>query len=162
MKAKERKLAIWSAILAGVSLAVAITFNGLQIRDSAESQRQAKLATELGLLTQLQTQLNETVYARVKFTKEFRQLRSGKRQQLSHPAYRATAIEATSMDYMAWLFNNGYLTTPRSDALWGPRMLCEYRQALAPGLEHPAQDLPELLRFLRSRGQVFERFGSSC
>ncbi|HET6999207.1 MAG TPA: hypothetical protein VFI03_11510 [Solirubrobacterales bacterium] len=162
MKVTERRLAIWSAILAGVSLAVAIGFNGLQVRDSAEAQRQAKLATELGLLTQLQSQMNESVYARVQFTPEFRALRSGKRRQLSRPAYRATAIEAANMDYMAWLFNNGYLTTPRSDALWGPRMLCEYRRALAPGLEHPAQDLPELIRFLRSHGRQFERLGSSC
>jgi hypothetical protein len=162
MKVTQRKLAICSAILAGVSLAVAITFNGLQVRDSAEAQRQTKLATELGLLTQLQNQLNESVYARVQFTSEFRQLRSGKRQQLSRPAYRATAIEAANMSYMAWLFNSGYLTTPGSDTLWGPRMLCEYRQALAPGLEHPAHDLRELLRFLRSRGREFERIGSSC
>jgi hypothetical protein len=162
VKVTERKLAIWSAILAGVSLTVAIAFNGLQVRDSAEAQRQTKLATELGLLTQLQNQMNESIYARVQFTAEFRELRSGKREQLSRPAYRATAIEAANMGYMAWLFNNGYLTTPRSDTLWGPRMLCEYRQALAPGLEHPAQDLQELLRFLRTRGREFERFGSSC
>lgn len=160
--ATEVRVALWSAIIAGLSLAVAIGFNGCQISASAEAQRQAKLATELGLLTQLQDQLNESVYARVRFTPEFRQLRSGERLQLSRRAYRATAMEAANMDYMAWLFNNGYLTAPRSDALWGTRMICEYRRAFAPGLQHPAQDLPELIRFIQSRGPDLERAGSSC
>jgi hypothetical protein len=162
MKLTEKRLAVWSAIVAGLSLAVALVFNGIQIQAGAEAQQQAKLATELSLLTQLQNEMSESVYARVRFTPEFHQLRSGERLQLSRPAYRATAIEAADMDYFAWLFNNGYLTAPGSDALWGPRMICEYRRAFAPGLQHPAQDLPELIRFIRGRGRELERLGASC
>jgi len=155
----------WSrsaVIVATLSLLVALVFNSVQARSTAESQDDARLATELGLLTQLQSVMSNSVYARVQYAPQFRQLRSGSRRQLTPPAYRATVEEAANMDYLAWLFNNGYLTSDGADGLWGPRMICEYKQAFAPGLSTPAQDLPELVRFIQERGPELTSLGQTC
>jgi hypothetical protein len=155
----------WSrlpVVIAALSLLVALAFNSAQVRNAAVSQDDARLATELGLLTQLQSVMSNSVYARVQYAPQFRQLRGGQRDQLTSPAYRATVEEAANMDYLAWLFNNGYLTSDGADHLWGPRMICEYKKAFAPGLSTPAQDLPELVRFIRERGPELSTLGQGC
>ena len=152
----------WPVIIAALSLLVALVFNSVQARNAAESQDDARLATELGLLTQLQSVMSSSVYARVQYAPQFRRLRGGGRSQLTPPAYRATVEEAANMDYLAWLFNNGYLTSDGADHLWGPRMICEYKQAFAPGLSTPAQDLPELVRFIQERGPELKTLGQGC
>jgi hypothetical protein len=144
----------WEAVsgtIAVVSLVAALVFNGLQVRESASAQRQARLATELGLLTQLQGVMNESVFSRVPYARQFEDLAAGRRTTVTHAAYEAVAREASNMDYFAWLFNHGYLTTPGADRLWGPRMICEWKQAFAPVFAHATQDLPELLKFVRER-----------
>src|SRR5271157_467419 len=97
-----------SAVVATISLIAALGFSAVQLRDAADSQRQTKLATELGLLTQLQTVMSHSTYSRVPYEQQFRELRAGRRSVLTAGAYRATAEEATNMDYFAWLFNNHY------------------------------------------------------
>jgi hypothetical protein len=151
-----------SALVAVASLVAALVFNGIQVSASADAQRQAKLATELGLLTQLQNVMTQSVYQRVRYSKQFRQLRSGARPRLSSEAYRRTAEEAATMDYVAWLFDKGYVASGRADQLWGPRMLCEYRQAFAPGLRDPAHDLPDLIEFIQARGRRLSRLVERC
>jgi hypothetical protein len=140
-----------SVAIAAVSLAAALVFNGIQVRGSAEAQRQAKTATELGLLTQLQSALTASVYSRVPYATEFQQLRAGQRSALSSQAYRAVSEEAANMDYFAWLFNNGFIRTPGAERLWGPLMICEWKQAFAPALTDPVRDLPNLFRFVQQR-----------
>lgn len=152
----------WAVIVAAASLFVALVFNGLQVRDSAHAQNQARLATQLGVLTQLQNVMSESVYRRVRFAKQFRELRAGLRGGLTSPAYKATVEEAANMDYMAWLFNNGYLSVEGADQLWGPRMVCEYEKAFAPSLPTPAQDLPALVEFIRERGPELVKLGEDC
>jgi hypothetical protein len=162
MKGTERKWAAWSGVVAALSLAAALVFNGVQVHDSAVAQRQAKLASELSLMTQLQDAMNESVYSRVQFTRQFQQLRAGKRSSLTPTAYRVMAEEAANMDYFAWLFNSGFLSANGADELWGPRMICEYKRAFAPALLNPAQDLPELLQFIESRGPKLSHLGERC
>lgn len=152
----------WAVIVAAASLVVALAFNGLQARDSAHAQNQARLATQLGVLTQLQNVMSESVYRRVQFAKQFKELRAGRRGSLTPAAYQATVEEAANMDYMAWLFNHGYLSVEAADQLWGPRMVCEYEKAFAPSLPTPAQDLPALVEFIRERGPVLTKLGEDC
>lgn len=152
----------WSAIVAALSLVAALVFNGIQVRDSAVAQNEARVATELGLLTQLQNVMSESVYRRVQYAPEFQQLRAGERSRLSPAAYRATVEESANMDYLAWLFNNHHLTIDGADELWGPRMICEYKRAFAPSLSTPAQDLPELIRFIQQRGPKLSKLGQAC
>jgi hypothetical protein len=133
-------------------LATGLVFNGIQVSDGSATQRQARLATELGLLTQLQSTLSQSVYSRVPYEQQFHELRLGHRAALTTPAYRVTAEEATNIDYFAWLFNHGYVRTPGSERLWGPRMICEYQHAFAPAFQEAARDLPDLIEFIQRRG----------
>jgi len=162
MKSRGEKWAAWSAVVAALSLAAALVFNGIQAHDSAVAQRQAKLATELGLLEQMQSAMTKAVYSRVPYVRQFRELRAGQRGALSRRVYRITAEEAASLDYFAWLFNNGYVTAHGADELLGPRMICEYQQAFAPALSDPAHDLPDLVQFIQERGRKLSKLVAGC
>jgi hypothetical protein len=154
--------AAWSGIIAALSLAAALVFNGIQAHNSAVAQNQAKLATELSLLTQLQSVMSQAVYSRGPYAAQFGELEEGKRGNLTPPAYRATAVEASTMDYLAWLFNSRYLTAKGADEIWGPRMICEYKEAFAPAFRVPTRDLPELIRFIQERGHRLSKLTEPC
>jgi hypothetical protein len=162
VRSRREKWAAVSGIVAALSLAAALVFNGIQAHDSAVAQRQTKLATELGLLEQMQGAMTKSIYSRVPYVAQFRALRAGRRGALSRRAYRVTAEEAASMNYFAWLFNNGYVTASGADELLGPRMICEYQQAFAPALNDPAHDLPDLLQFIQERGRKLWKLVESC
>ena len=159
---RARLGAVIGGVVAVLSLIVALVFNGIQAHDSAVAQRESKLASELSLMTQLQDSMNTTVYKRVQFGRQFSQMRAGRRAELSPPAYRAMSEEAANMDYFAWLFNSGFLNADGADRVWGPRMICEYQRAFAPALPDPAQELPELLYFIESRGPRLSHLGQRC
>lgn len=150
----KEKWAAVSAVVAALSLTAALIFNGIQVGDSAEAQQQAKVATELGLLTQLQDSMRKSLYSRVPYGAKFRQMRNDGPTVLSLPAYRVMAEEAASMDYFAWLFNKGYLNAPGADQLWGPRMICEFKQVFAPGFQDPTYEVPDLYQFIVERPQL--------
>jgi hypothetical protein len=159
----KAKVAAWVGTgVAVLGLVAALVFNGIQARDSARAQRQSKTATELTLLAQIQSTLVESAYRRTSFAKEFRELREGKRANLSHDAYRVVAEEGANMNYFAWLFNHGYLTADGADELFGPQMLCEYRQAVVPGLEESPRELPDLVEFIQERGSRLEEAAQAC
>jgi hypothetical protein len=162
VRSRREKWAAWSGIVAALSLAAALVFNGIQTHDSAVAQRQAKLATELGLLAQIQSVMSESVYSRVPYVAQFRELRAGRRGALGGRAYRVTAEEAADMNYFAWLFNNGYLNASGADELLGPRMICEYQQAFTLALKDPVGDLPDLLQFIRERGPKLSKLMEGC
>lgn len=159
---KDNRWAARSAIVAALSLAAALVFNGIQAHNGAVAQNQAKLATELGLLTQLENLMSDSVYSRTPYARQFRQLRAERRRRLTATAYRVTAREAATMDYLAWLFNEGYLNIAGADQLWGPRMTCEYKRAFAPAFRDPALDLPDLVRFIQERGRELSRLAERC
>ncbi len=150
MESKKDKWARRSLIVALLSLVVALVFNGVQARNSANAQRQAKQATELGLLAGIQTAMTESIYAKVPYSDELRELESEKRTQLSAPAYQAVAEEAYGMNYFAWLFNHDYLDAPEADELLGPIIVCEYEETFSRVFTNPAGEVPELARFVQS------------
>ena len=150
----------WTGIstgLAAASLVGALVFNGVQAHDSAVAQRQSKSATELTLLTQLQSAMNQSIYSRTPFANQFQELRAGDRAALTPAAYRVVSEEATNMNYFAWLFNHGYLTAHSADELWGPLMVCEFQRAFAPAFDEPAEVVPDLVMFIKRRGQALTR-----
>src|SRR5689334_13005305 len=63
-----------SVLIAAAALAAALVFNGLQLRNSASATREARQATELGLLTQLHTALDTSIYRRVPYARQFQEL----------------------------------------------------------------------------------------
>jgi hypothetical protein len=158
---RKERWAAWSAAIAALSLTAALVFNGIQVHDSAVAQNQAKIATELGLLTQLQGAMKESLYSRVPYGPEFRRLRSEGPSALSPAAYRVMAEEVSNMDYFAWLFDKGYLTAPGADELWGPRMICEFKQVFAPGFQDPVYEAPDLYQFIVERPKL-SRLAQHC
>jgi len=162
VRSRGERWAAVSGIVAALSLTAALIFNGIQAHDSAVAQRQTKLATELGLLEQMQSAMTKSIYSRVPYVGQFRDLRAGRRGALSGRAYRVTAEEAASMNYFAWLFNNGYVTAPGADELLGPRMICEYQQAFAPAFNDSAHELPDLLQFIQERGRELSKLAEDC
>lgn len=163
---KERgreKLATWIGVsVAVLSLVAALVFNGLQVRDSARAQRQAKTATELALLAQIQSAMTESAYRRTPFVKQFRELRSHQRSSLGNKAFRVVAEEGSNMDYFAWLFNHGYVTADGAEELFGPQMVCEYQQAIGPALEEAPLELPDLVEFIQERGPHLRKLVQAC
>ena len=75
-----------STLLAAGSLVGALVFNGVQAHDSAVAQQQAKSATELSPLTQLQSAMNQSIYSRTRFANQFQELRLGERAALTPAA----------------------------------------------------------------------------
>jgi hypothetical protein len=155
-------VAVWSAVIAALSLVIALAFNGIQVRDSTAAQQQAKTATELALLAQIQSAMTRSVYSRVPYVEQFRELRTQRRTELSSSAYRVTAEEAANMNYFAWLFNNGYLNAKGADELLGPQMVCEFQNAFAPALKNPAGELSDLVQFIQERRPKLERIAKAC
>lgn len=151
MSTKKDKWAAWSAAVAVISLIAALVFNGIQVRDSANAQRQARVATELGLLAEIQTAMTRSIYAKVPHADELRDLEADRRSSLSRRAYQLVAEEAYGMNYFAWLFNNGYLKAPEADELLGPVMVCEFQQLFVRVFEDPAGEVPELTKFVQRR-----------
>jgi hypothetical protein len=149
----------WTALSAVVA-AIALVFSANQIREGADAQSQTKRATELGLLTELQSVLSQSTYQRVPYERQFVELRAGKRARLSPAAYRAAAEEAANMDYVAWLFNNGYLKAQDAEQLWGPRMICEYKRVFAPAFADASLDISNLFEFVRQRSSALVRLAS--
>ncbi len=118
-----------SAITAIASLVVALIFNGLQVRDNADQARATRRATELQLLTQLNTIVTESQSTIQPRSPEFiRVEREGGELSGQSARYLGTTIK--NMDYLAWLYDNGFVTIPDSRQLWGPRMRCIYITAL--------------------------------
>ncbi len=149
-----------SAVVATLSLIAALVFSGIQLKDAASAQHETKLATELGLLTQLQSVLSQSAYSRVPYEPQFRELREGRRSAVSTAAYRVAAEEAANMDYFAWLFDNHYLVAHGAEELWGPRMICEYKRAFAPAFQQAARDLTNLYEFVRLRDRALSALGT--
>jgi hypothetical protein len=158
--AKEHWAAL-SVVVAVLSLAAALVFNGLQVRENAKSQTQAKVANEVGLLTQLQNTMRESLYGTTPYRAEFDRLRQEGVAALSPAAYQVMAEESSNMEYFAWLFDNGYLTASGASELWGPRMICEFREVFAPAFKDAADELPDLYQFIVERPDL-SRLAGDC
>jgi hypothetical protein len=118
-----------SAITAIASLVVALIFNGLQVRDNATQASATRRATELQLLTQLNTLVAES---QAKVRPESKEIEAAQREQggLSERTRDDLAVVLKHMDYLAWLFNNHFVSIPGARQLWGQRMRCIYVTAV--------------------------------
>jgi hypothetical protein len=108
-------------VLTIVGLAVTLAFNTLGVLDTARQQTETKRATQLSLFTQLDQQLDGSVRA-LEGLNVNGHLTPHQRDVVHH-AY-------DDLDYMAWLFNHGYLTLEGSKALVFSRLCEGYRIAI--------------------------------
>jgi hypothetical protein len=153
-----------SALTAIASLVVALIFNGLAVRDSADQERQAKLATELGLMTQLSGVLAQSEAA---LDPRNPKVVLAEERSAVLPRKVATVWGETlrNLDYLSWLFNSDFIDIPGARQLWGSRMQCLYTTAariFGPGVIK-AHD-PNLVRFAnRPRGESLTKLqGATC
>jgi hypothetical protein len=126
---RRRHIIDISAVTAIASLVVALVFNGLQVRDSAEQSRAARQATELGLLTQLNGIVAQSESTVSPLDREFRTVEAQTGTTLSTKTEASLAITLKNLDYMAWLFNHGFVAIPGARQLWERRMKCMYATA---------------------------------
>jgi hypothetical protein len=133
-RAKQKRHAIGvGTVLTVIGLAITLVFNTLGVRDSARQQKRTREATQLSLFTQLDQELNGAVAA-VNST----------RINAFHPTpqQRAQLDRAyDDLNYMAWLFNNDYLTLPGTEDLVLNRLRCVYKVAAFLG---ETRRLPEV------------------
>jgi uncharacterized coiled-coil protein SlyX len=141
-----------SSATAIASLAVALFFNALQVRDSAHQERQTRIATQLQLLTQLNGLVTETQTQVDPNSRELR-LASSDAGSVSRPTNAKFSIALKDMDYLAYLFNNGYVDIPTARALWAQRMDCFFvRARLVYGTAVVDRRLVNLARFAGPSG----------
>lgn len=104
-----------------LGLGITLAFNTLGVRDTAHQQTETRRAAQLSLFTQLDQELNGSVRS-LEGLHVNGHLTTPQRNVLHH-AY-------DDLNYMAWLFNNGYLTLPGSKALVFSRLCEGYRNAI--------------------------------
>lgn len=159
-RTRRRHLVDVSALTAIASLVVALIFNGLAVRDSAKQESETRLATQLQLLTQLNGLVAQSESTVQPLDAEF--LRAEARDaQLSYQTNSEFSDALKNMDYLAWLFNNGYVGIRSSRELWGQRMECMYVSAVLVYGPTVEQRLQNLARFVDlPRGASFTRLRS--
>ena len=146
-RSRRRHIIDISAITAIASLVVALVFNGIQVSDSADQARASRQATELGLLTQLNGIVAQSEATVSPLDNEFKQTEELNRQ-LSAKTEASLAVTLKNLDYLAWLFNNGFVSIPGARALWGRRMECMYATAVLVYGPTANVRLPNLERFV--------------
>lgn len=145
---RRRHIIDISAITAIASLVVALVFNGIQVRDSADQARASRQATELGLMTQLNEIVAQAESSVSPLDREFRQAELHY-QYLSFRTAGQFAVTLKNLDYLAWLYNHGYVAIPGARQLWEQRMKCMYATAVliyTPKYIYPR--LPNLRQFV--------------
>lgn len=128
-RSRRRHIIDISAITAIASVVLALVFNGLQVRDSADQARAARQATELALLTQLNGIVARSESTVSPLDQEFRQTEV-RNQQLSNRTEAALSITLKNLNYLAWLYNNGFVSIPGARQLWERQMNCMYATAV--------------------------------
>lgn len=147
---RRRHLVDISALTAIASLVVALVFNGLAVRDSANQEKETRLATQLQLLTQLDGLVAQTQATVAPRDAEFltAEARSG---TLSAHTNSDFAVALKDMDYLAWLLNNRYVAISGARQLWSRRMVCLYVTAVLVYGAPAAERLENLARFVDLR-----------
>jgi hypothetical protein len=132
------------AITAIASLVAALVFNGLQVADTASQQRATRQATEVQLLTQLNSVVNDG-------NLQIANLLQRTDKPSTRLNYREQALfdhALNNFDYVAWLFKNKFLTLRAAKNYWTRALACAYHSALL--LEPRAQldsSFPSLARY---------------
>jgi hypothetical protein len=130
------------SLVAAVSLVVALAFNGIQLRAARDAVRQSRDATELQVFTQLNALVNDSVERFSPSAKEWSS------KQLTDSDAQTLSLAVNNGEYLAWLFNDGYIHLAGARALWGPVMRCLYNDVAHFGY---AQYAPNLTRFAKSQ-----------
>jgi hypothetical protein len=94
----------------------------LQVRDSAQQARDTKQATELQLLTQLNDLVAESQVTVDPLSSEFRRAEGA--GALSPKTNASFGQVLKNMDYLAWLFDDGFIAIPEARELWQRRTEC--------------------------------------
>lgn len=137
------KWATISTLTAIGGLVVALVFNSVQVANNAAETKHSRETTEV----QLFTQLNGLV------TRSVGQINSqgGLSLEGLTPRQEANFQEAlTNFEYLAWLFNNQFITIQAARTYWLNPMRCAYDAAA--GLFPPRQlktDYPNLIKYVR-------------
>lgn len=123
-RARHKRHAIGlGTVLTVLGLGITLAFNTLGVRDTAHQERETKRATQLSLFTQLDQELNGSV-------RSLEGLQVNANGHLTTAQRNALHHSYDDLNYMAWLFNNGYLTLPGSKALVFSRLCEGYRNAI--------------------------------
>lgn len=146
---RARRGRIWdvSAITAIVSLVVALVFNGLQVRDNASEAAATRRATELQLLTQLNGLVSQTQATIEPRGEEIEH--DERTKEIGPQTNRNFAVLIKNMDYLAWLFNNHFVSIRGSQGLWAERMKCLYLTGeliYGPELRHRVLNLKRFVK----------------
>jgi hypothetical protein len=104
-------------IVAIVSLVAAVVFNALQVRDSANAERESRLASQLALFTQLDQSIRS---ANVVFEDPALLAHDGPwfDAHLGAPLSLRLRAALGNMDYIAFMFDHGYIAFPGARERW--------------------------------------------
>jgi hypothetical protein len=121
--ATERRAVPWeriASLTAIASLVAALAFNGLQARQAERATNEGRKATELQVFTQLHQLVNDSSSS---LSVSERSMSS---RQLSAAEDRRLSNAANNAEYLAWLFEGGYVHLPGAEQLWAPAIRCLY------------------------------------
>jgi hypothetical protein len=129
------------------SLIVALVFSAVQAHDTATQAGATRLATELQLLTQLNALVTQSQTTLNPVSQQF--LRA-ERTSYVLPATTNTNFRATliNLNYLAWLFNNGFISVPGARQQWQRSMDCLFATAILVYGRSVSGRLPALERFV--------------
>jgi hypothetical protein len=126
-----------------LSLVAVLIFNTVQVR-------QTRLATEVGLSTNLHALLKESLVA-VNRTSIPEKAAGIQRKKLNHDERAALRDALWTADYLAWLLNRKYVADDRARAYWGSLLRDSYQLGKSFPDELPIESYAELTRFVASR-----------
>lgn len=121
----SRRRAPWeaiSALIAGTSVVIALVFSAIQVNSNTDAQNSARRANEAQLLTQMDASVAQA-------TAVFRDpvfLEEAGRGELSAAMEDRLRAALRKLDFLAYLFNNDYITLPGARELWVSDMSCAW------------------------------------
>jgi hypothetical protein len=143
-----RRMLKWESLTALTALAsvvVALVFSALQMQ-------QMRRATELQLFTQLHQLVNAS-QSQVDFANpELARVFEGKDETLSPGLTKAVVEAVNNMDYLAWLFNQGFIGLPEARQLWlGPVQCFRWLAEEIYGPEYVETSLTNLVAYAKPK-----------
>jgi hypothetical protein len=109
-------------LIAGASVVVALVFSAIQVRSNTDAQNAARRANEAQLLTQMDASVAQAtaIFRDPVFREEAR------RGELSVAMEGRLRAALRKLDFLAYLFNNDYITLPGARELWVSDMSCAW------------------------------------
>jgi hypothetical protein len=140
-KARRSRLTV-GTLIAVLGLVVTMVFNTVGVWQGVAQTKRDRVASELGLLTQLNGLARQ---AEGRLTGVRESVCSARRPR---PRDGAALIEAAQYyEYLAWLFNAGHVTMSDARRYWAPSMIQTYELFATIGLTEARRRFPELNAF---------------